>query len=278
MNRLAPSRDWPSCEKTSLRNFGWIARIGYAGRAALFLSTGSLGLYIAWGTRRDLGRTQGVLETILAQPLGDVILAVLAFGLIFFAAWRILQAFWDVDRIGRNREALGKRIVYALSAVSYALLAFWTLYLSIISRSGSPSEETLARKWTAWLLSVPFGSWILAGIGLGFVATAIGVGVRAWRAPLDPQLAVKRTVRNWLVPLTRYALLARATVFALIGGSLIAAAIRVDAGATKGMGGTLQALQQQPYGSFLLASIALGLIAYGGYECAQAIWHRIKSR
>ena len=277
MNRLAPSRDWPSCEKTSLRNFGWIARIGYAGRAALFLSTGSLGLYIAWRTSRG-GRTQGVLETILAQPLGDVMLAVLAFGLICFAAWRILQAFWDVDRIGRNREALGKRVVYALSAVSYVLMAFWTLNLSLISRSDSPSEVMLARKWTAWLFSAPFGSWILAGIGLGFVATAIGVGVRAWRAPLDPELTVKRTARNWLVPFTRYALLARAAVFALIGGSLIAAAIRVDAGATKGMGGTLQALQQQPYGSFLLASIALGLIAYGGYECAQAIWHRIKSR
>jgi Domain of Unknown Function (DUF1206) len=262
--------------KTSLGNFGWIARIGYAGRAALFLWTGGLGLYTAWRTGR--GKTQGVLETILAQPLGDVMLAVLAIGLICFAAWRILQAFWDVDRIGRNREALGKRVVYALSAVSYALMAFWTLNLSLISRSDSPSEVMLARKWTAWLLSVPFGSWILAGIGLGFVAIAIGVGVRAWRAPLDPELTVKRTARNWLVPFTRYALLARATVFALIGGSLIAAAIRVDAGATKGMGGTLQALQLQPYGSVLLTLIALGFIVYGVYECAQATWHRTKSR
>jgi hypothetical protein len=276
VNRLAPSRDWPSCEKTSLRNFGWIARIGYAGRAALFLWTGGLGLYIAW--RKGRGRTQGVLETILAQPLGDVMLGILAIGLICFTAWRILQAFWDVDRIGRNREALGKRVVYALSAVSYALMAFWTLNLSLISRSESPSEVMLARKWTASLLSVPFGSWILAGIGLGFVATAIGVGVRAWRAPLDPELTVKRTARNWLVPLTRYALLARATVFALIGGSLIVAAIRVDARATKGMGGTLQALQLQPYGSVLLTLIAIGFIAYGVYECAQATWHRTKSR
>jgi hypothetical protein len=276
VNRLAPSRGWRSCEKTSLRNFGWIARIGYAGRAALFLWTGGLGLYIAW--RKGRGRTQGVLETILAQPLGDVMLGILAIGLICFTAWRILQAFWDVDRIGRNREALGKRVVYALSAVSYALMAFWTLNLSLISRSESPSEVMLARKWTASLLSVPFGSWILAGIGLGFVATAIGVGVRAWRAPLDPELTVKRTARNWLVPLTRYALLARATVFALIGGSLIVAAIRVEARATKGMGGTLQALQLQPYGPVLLTLIAIGFIAYGVYECAQATWHRTNSR
>jgi hypothetical protein len=28
----------------------------------------------------------------------------------------------------------------------------------------------------------------------------------------------------------------------------------------------------------LLASIALGLITFGGYECAQAIWHRTNSR
>jgi len=197
----------------------------------------------------------------LAEPLGDVMLAVLAIGLISFAAWRILQAFWDVDQIGRNWEALGQRVVFALSAVSYALIAFWTLYLSLLSRSDSASEEMLAHQWTAWLLSVPFGSWILAGIGLGFVGTAIGVGVRAWRAPLDPELAVKKTARNWLIPFTCYALLARATVFALIGGSLIVAAIRVEARATKGMGGTLQALQQQPYGSFLLTLIALGFIA-----------------
>ena len=260
-----------------MRDFGWIARIGYAGRAALFLSTGSLGLYIAWRTSRG-GRTQGVLETILAQPLGDVMLAVLAFGLSCFAAWRILQAFWDVDRIGRNWEALGKRMVYALSAVAYALLAIWTLNLSVISPSDLQSEGALARKWTGWLLSVPFGSWILAGIGLGFVATAIGVAVRAWKKPLDPELAVKRSARNWLVPFTRYALFARAIVFASIGGFLIAAAIRVDARATKGMGATLQALQQQPYGSFLLTSIALGFIAFGGYECAQVIWHRTDPR
>ena len=68
---------------------------------------------------------------------------------------------------------------------------------------------------------------------------------------------------------------ARGIVFCVIGFFLIQAARQSDASQARGLGEALQALAQQPYGSWIMGIVALGLVAYGIYMVMQARYRRI---
>ncbi|WP_148129269.1 DUF1206 domain-containing protein, partial [Dulcicalothrix desertica] len=73
----------------------------------------------------------------------------------------------------------------------------------------------------------------------------------------------------------RFGIAARGFVFGIIGIFLVLAAIQVDGSEARGLGGTLAVLAQQPFGSWILGVVALGLIAYGIYSVIQARYRRI---
>jgi sulfite exporter TauE/SafE len=66
-------------------------------------------------------------------------------------------------------------------------------------------------------------------------------------------------------------LLERAT----IGFFLLFAAIHFRSSEAKGFAGAIRVIQQQPYGSALLAITAAGLLAFGLYGFAEAAFRRI---
>jgi hypothetical protein len=65
-------------------------------------------------------------------------------------------------------------------------------------------------------------------------------------------------------------------VFGITGLFLIQAAYRSNAGEAEGLGGALRALEQQPFGPWVLGVVALGLVSYGLYMFVMALYRRIK--
>ena len=61
----------------------------------------------------------------------------------------------------------------------------------------------------------------------------------------------------------------------LIGLFLVFASVDSSSGEARGVGGTLRIIQQQAYGSALLGFTAAGLLAFAGYEFAEAAYGRI---
>jgi hypothetical protein len=64
-------------------------------------------------------------------------------------------------------------------------------------------------------------------------------------------------------------------VFALIGLFLVFAAVDWRSQEARGLGGALRLIQQQAYGSVLLGFAAGGLLAFAGYEFAEAAYAHI---
>jgi len=62
----------------------------------------------------------------------------------------------------------------------------------------------------------------------------------------------------------------------LIGFFLFLAAYQNDPVRAQGIGGVLTSLLHQPYGPWLLALVALGLIAFGIYSALSGLWLRLK--
>jgi len=254
----------------------WLARFGYAAKGVVYAIVGVLAAQTAFGIGGRTTDTQGALQTIVAQPFGKFLLALVAIGLLGYVLWRFVQAIIDPENKGTDAKGIGQRIGYGISGLIYAGLAFSAV--KIILGSGGGGSNNSTQDGTAWLLSQPFGQWLVGTVG----AIIIGMGFyhfyRAYSAKFRNQLKLHQmsnTEQTWATRLGRFGLAARGVVFILIGFFLIQAGRFSNPNRVQGLSGALEALLQQPYGSWLLGVVALGLVAYGTYQGVMARYGRI---
>jgi hypothetical protein len=251
-----------------------LARLGYAARGVVNLLIGLLALLAAFGQGGGATGSKGALQTLPFQPLGNVLLAVVALGLFGFALWRVFQSLLDADGLGRTPRAMVVRFGQMVSALAYAGLGVFAMSLLFGLGTGG-GEEQSARDWTRWLLAQPFGRWLVTAIGLAIIGAGLGMAHKAWSGSFARHLAYDRATATWVMPLGRLGYAARAVVFLVIGGFLVLAAYQADPSEAHGLGGALLALQKQPFGRVLFALVAFGLAAFGTFEFAEARYRRI---
>jgi hypothetical protein len=251
-----------------------LARLGYAAHGSVSLLVGLLALLAAFGRGGATTGSRGALQTLLAQPMGQVLLGAVAIGLFGFAMWRACQGLLDADGRGNSRGALLARAGQLISAIIYVGLGIAAVGLLMGWRSRGDDGQS-ARDWTAWLLSQPFGRWAVAAVGLAVIGAAIGMASKAWRASFRRHMTCDARAARWVVPLGRVGHAARAVVTLTVGIFLLVAAWQSDASEARGLGGALRALQDQPFGQALFALIAAGLAAFGAFEFAEARYRRI---
>lgn len=253
-----------------------LARFGYAAKGVVYGIVGLLAAQAAFGAGGKTTDTQGALATILAQPFGKFLLAVVAIGLIGYVFWRFVQAIKDPENQGTDIKGILQRIGYGINGVIYAGLALSAIQL--VAGSGGNGSQNSTQDWTARLLSQPFGQWLVGTVG----AFVIGLGFyqfyQAFSAEFRRQLDLRElsnAEEKWVMGISRFGLAARGIVFCLIGFFLIQAARSNQPGKARGLGEALQVLAQQPYGAWILGIVALGLVAYGIYMVIQARYRRL---
>jgi Domain of Unknown Function (DUF1206) len=252
--------------------FAWIGRAGYAARGLIFMLLGALATIAAVRGGRAVG-TPGALHRLMGAPLGDVLLWIIAAGLVCFAAWRILQGVLDADRLGTTPSALVRRIAIAGSALFYLALA--ALAVGIIFGARTGDDDRIARDWTAWLLGQPLGQLVTFGVGAGTAVFGFVQMAKPARADFRKQIALEGGARTGAMALAVLGYFARGLLFVLIGIFFAVAAWRFNSGEAAGLAGALRALQAQSYGPYLLGATALGLFAFGLLQFVQALWRRI---
>jgi hypothetical protein len=256
----------------SADKIAWLARSGYAARGVVYVIVGWLAVLAALGSGQATD-SKGALLTILQQPFGEVLLALVALGLVGYALWRLVQASMDTDGHGTDAKGAAVRIGLVVSAVTHLLLAFFALSLILGWGAGGGGDGT--QDWTAWLLEQPFGRWLVGLIGAAVVGAGLAHIFKGWQAKFEKYLQMDPDLLDKASPVCRFGLVARGVVFLIIGGFLVVAAWRFSSGEVVGLKGALQTLQQQPYGWILLGIVALGLFAFGLYSLIEARYRRI---
>jgi hypothetical protein len=254
-----------------------LARVGFAAKALLYGIVGVLAFRAAFSIGGGTTGSRGALASLVRHQYGALILVVIAAGLFGYAAWRLIEAWVDPEGRGTNAKGIALRIGYAGRGVVHAALGVQAVRLALGAGGSSGGDGT--EQWTARVLDAPLGSWLVIAGGL----TVIGYGLyqlyRAWAAKLSKQLDLSRLSReagSWLIKVSRFGLGARGVVFGVIGMYLVRAGIAHNANKAADTGEALSAIGQQPFGNWLLAIVATGLIAYGAYDVVQARYRVIR--
>ena len=79
---------------------------------------------------------------------------------------------------------------------------------------------------------------------------------------------------RWVVYAGRIGTAARAIAIGVAGVFLLAA-YHSDPGEVRGLGAALEIVQHQPFGPYMLGTIAFGLLVYGAFVFAIARYRRI---
>ncbi|MBD2092748.1 DUF1206 domain-containing protein [Microcoleus sp. FACHB-1515] len=254
-----------------------LARFGYAAKGIVYGIVGVLAVQAAVSAGGQTTDTQGALNTIAAQPFGQILLALVAIGLIEYVLWRVVQAIYDPEGKGKDAKGIAQRLGYLLNGAVYTGLALSALKLTMGGSAGSSNGQQDA---TAQLLAQPFGQWLVGLIGAGVIGIGFYQFYEAYKASFRKRLNLNQmsdTERTWATRVGRFGLAARGLVLTLTGLFLIQAARQSDPNQVQGLDGALQTLAQQPQGAWLLGLVALGLVAYGIHMLVQARYGKINA-
>ena len=250
-------------------------RAGLVAKGVSFALVGVLALDVAFGGDGSTPDRQGALRAIAGDGIGQVALVALAIGFAGYAIWRLAQAIFDRGNEGDDPPGLAKRALQLGKALLYAGLAATAVSILVDAGGGSGNEED---KWTARVLDLPAGRWLVAAGGL----IVLGVGAyNGWRALSG---GFQKKLETWEMsdaerPLVRIVGFvghgARMVVFALIGLFLVKAAWDERAREAVGLDGALQQVAQQSYGRLLLGLLAAGVFVYGLFCLVEARYRRV---
>jgi hypothetical protein len=269
---LAEESNRTADEVAGSQTLGRLARAGFVARGLVYLIVAVLAIELAIGEKGTNADQQEALRTIAEQPLGEVLLLLVAVGLAGYALWMLARA-----AIGHGVEETDSgfdRVSALASAVAYGVICAGAIGILVGSGSGSGSPKEV----TGGVLGWPGGTVLVAVAG----AVVIGVGLyQAYkgfaRKFLDEVKTgeMNRKVRKGYTTLGVFGYVARAVVFLLVGYGLIKAAVDYDPKKAIGLDGALHELARSSYGPSVLWLVAVGLAGFGLYSIADSRYHRV---
>ncbi|NJL02841.1 MAG: DUF1206 domain-containing protein [Spirulinaceae cyanobacterium SM2_1_0] len=254
-----------------------LARFGYAAKGIVYGLVGILAFQAAFNWGGKVSGSEGTFQTIENQPFGNVLLFLVAVGLIGYVIWRFVQAIYDPEHDDDGLGAFARRLSYVASGLIYGSLALAAF--RIVFSNGSSSEgNSSSSQQTATLLSQPFGQWLVGLVGIasaayGFYCIYRGITVKFRRKLKTYEMSLKE--ETWAINIGRFGLIAKGIVSTIVGYFFVQAARTSDPSQARTTEGALQAIQQQSFGAILMGIVALGLIAYGIHMIVQARYRRI---
>ena len=246
-----------------------LARVGYVAKGVLYLALAALVLRLAQGTPEGRPDPRGAVSWLDQGPWGQALMAVLAIGLLGYAAWKLAAAVAD------RRPDVKPRLGAAVAGIAHLGLGL-TAASRLLQRpipGGGGGGGNQAADWSARLMAVPGGQLLVGAVGAGFVAFGLWQLARAWRgdaakgvdlAGFDPGQA--RAVER----MGAAGFAARGVAFGAIGAFLGQAAVQHQPGRARGFGEAITGLLAVPAGQALVALVGLAFGAYGLFMFVKA--------
>ena len=252
-----------------------LARIGYVAKGVVYAAIGILAMMEALGfSGGKTASPDGAVKSISSQPAGGFLLVVLATGLFGYALWKVVQGVMDPDCKGADAAGIVRRVAYVGSGVIHGALAY-TAAQSVFGAEDS-SEDAMAV--SAMAFQPPIGQILVGAVGILVLAVGLYQLHAAYKAKFLHDLKLGEmsdAQEHWVMLFGRVGTVARAIAIGVAGAFVMLAAYQSDPKETRGLGGALETIQQQTWGSYMLGAMAVGFVLYGLFMFAIARYRRI---
>jgi TRAP-type C4-dicarboxylate transport system permease small subunit len=252
-----------------------IAQAGYVSKGITYVLLGSLGFLAAFEFAREDEATQsGALLFVKELPAGVVLLLLLALGLVCYSVWRGVQTFYNPKH---EEKKWPKRLRYLFSGLAYLALAFTALRAVFENSAGNGDRN---QKLAGELMSQPLGQ-VLVGLaalvfaGVGIYQIYYGFSEK-YRKHVQG-LSLHSNHASLLLKSGKIGYISRGVVWVVIAVLFFRAAFASAANEAGSTGKAFRFIEASPFGSYLLAALGLGLMAYGIFNFIRARYENFTS-
>jgi hypothetical protein len=219
-------------------------------------------------TSQENASNTGALHALAEQPMGAVLVWLVAIGMVLLVAWRLLEFAAGYRDESDNAKRWRKRAGSLGKAVIYGALA-WSAFKTAIGDGSSGGTDST----TAKLMGLPGGQIIVGAVALGIIVYGISLIVRGWTEKFKEHLDAQGQSGNdgsAYVLFGKIGYIVKGIAIILIGGLFGYAAVTHDAKKSGGLDQALQTVLEQPFGQAMLLAIAAGIACYGLFCFARA--------
>jgi hypothetical protein len=252
------------------------ARVGLVAYGVVHLLIAWLAIQLALGDKEDSASSSGAVHYLAEQPMGGVLVWLIAVGMFLLVAWMLLEFLFghrgETDRTTRWRKrltSLGKGVVYAVVGASAAKTA---------AGDSSGGGEGKTDSITSRLMDLPAGPFVVGAVGVAIIAVGGALVWKGWtekfREDIDPQGQYGKDGSAYVL-FGKVGYLVKGVAIALVGGLFGYAAITHDPEKSGGLDQALQTVLEYPFGQVLLVGIGAGIACFGFFCFA---WARHISR
>ncbi|MCC2977051.1 DUF1206 domain-containing protein [Sphingomonas sp. PL-96] len=238
-----------------------LTRIGFATRGLLYIVIAIL--ILRTGRAED---PSGALE-YLGRGGGQLLLGVMAAGLVAYGIWRLADAGFDIERHGSDRKGWLERAGAGVSGIVHLFLAWQAVRLM---RGAALSGGDGTQQGAEMALQLP-GGWALVMVG-AVVLFALGAVqlVKAVKGSFLRYLEPRIAQRPWAQWSGRAGYAARGLVFLISGYLLLRAGLEEQAREAGGMAQVLSWLTD-PFDLI----VGAGLLGFGLFSLIEARFRRL---
>lgn len=246
-----------------------VIRGGLVAYGVIHILLGWLAVQIAFGEKTKQASGTGALEYLAKQPLGAVLIWVVAIGMVALVIWRLLEA-WQAYRTEDGTDQIKGVVSQLFKGVVYAVLAFSALQVAVGQSGGGGSGTD---SMTADLMKMTAGQLLVGAVGLGVLAYGAYYVYQGWTEKFLQKLdghPHNPDVSNAYRLLGKAGFVAKGIAIGLIGGLLLYAALTHEPKKSAGLDQVLHEIAQQPFGQIMLTLVGAGIACYGLFAFARA--------
>ena len=252
-----------------------LARVGLVAYGVVHFLVGWLALQIAWGlSGRESADTSGAMKTLADQPFGQVLLWLVAVGLVALALWQASEVIWGYRNL-EGAKRVRKQVTSGAKAVVFAALGYSAAAAALGAGSSSAQSQQHA---TSGVLGWPGGRVIVIAAGLVIIGVGVAAIVKGVKKSFAEEIdtsPLSPTLQTVIARLGQVGYIAKGLALGVVGALLSYATLTFDPQKAQGLDGAMQTILAQPFGRFLLTAVALGFAAFGLFTILQSRYRRM---